>query len=451
MAYPQRKRVAFVSAPAQDVAPRDVTSILLHVEPGSDGMGHEVYAKSVEDVEAHLSALGSEMEEWQLGIRRLGAQDVAPTDARNAWHAAVSELLGHLSDVLTDDAWSLIDTKLWNAVSALTGAAPQAGVQAAPITLQDCLNEFDFLEGLVNQHTYIEIARKAFEIAARATQPAAQPADAQTPDVAKMREALEFYAHGGHFMLADESAWDTVSGEPPNLWCDDAGTATIEDGSIAKAALAAAPAATQEVPTEQHSYVVFTRPGMVPERKGPYPTPALIEAALRELQAAHPDATSMVITLSEHQWPQSGVEWIDMHGDQRKGRLIAAPQPAARYDMYAEGAAFQAWWNAHQAHPAHTLITENAAHAAWQERAKRAAAHSPPSGGSGQLAGGQQDARYRLLDEGDTIQADDEFVGDDGTSWEHPTALFVGMRYINWLKTGRRRIGARAQQDGGAQ
>jgi hypothetical protein len=77
-----------------------------------------------------------------------------------------------------------------------------------------------------------------------------------------------------------------------------------------------------------------------------------------------------------------------------------------------------------------------------------ASAHPYPSGDSGQVAGGE-DARYRLLDEGDTIQADDEFVGDDGTSWVHSGALFVGMRYINWLKTGRRRIEARAQQDGG--
>lgn len=58
---------------------------------------------------------------------------------------------------------------------------------------------------------------------------------AQPP--AGWREALEFYAQGRHFGLSDESAWDTVSGEPQNFWCDEAGTATIEDGSIAKLAL----------------------------------------------------------------------------------------------------------------------------------------------------------------------------------------------------------------------
>ena len=35
----------------------------------------------------------------------------------------VSELLGHISDVLPDNAFNKIDTAKWNAVSALVGAA----------------------------------------------------------------------------------------------------------------------------------------------------------------------------------------------------------------------------------------------------------------------------------------------------------------------------------------
>lgn len=49
----------------------------------------------------------------------------------------------------------------------------------------------------------------------------------------KLRAALTFYADGSHFNLSDDTAWDTVSGEPQNWWCDEAGTATVEDGSIA--------------------------------------------------------------------------------------------------------------------------------------------------------------------------------------------------------------------------
>jgi hypothetical protein len=45
--------------------------------------------------------------------------------------------------------------------------------------------------------------------------------------------ALRFYASGQHFSRSDDTAWDTTSGEPQNWWCDEAGTATIEDGAIA--------------------------------------------------------------------------------------------------------------------------------------------------------------------------------------------------------------------------
>lgn len=60
-------------------------------------------------------------------------------------------------------------------------------------------------------------------------------------DEATMRvvvDALKFYADGHHFALADADAWDTVSGEPQNFQCDEAGTATVEDGTLAKMALA---------------------------------------------------------------------------------------------------------------------------------------------------------------------------------------------------------------------
>jgi len=52
----------------------------------------------------------------------------------------------------------------------------------------------------------------------------------------RMREALTFYAQGEHFHF-DRAAWDTVSGEPQNYWCDEEGTATVEDGTIAKLAI----------------------------------------------------------------------------------------------------------------------------------------------------------------------------------------------------------------------
>ncbi|WP_053284510.1 hypothetical protein [Comamonas testosteroni] len=55
-------------AEVQNLQALAVTSILLDVVPGSDGMGHEVYATSVEDVVDKLSDLGSRLEDYQLGI-----------------------------------------------------------------------------------------------------------------------------------------------------------------------------------------------------------------------------------------------------------------------------------------------------------------------------------------------------------------------------------------------
>ncbi|MGB3290986.1 MAG: hypothetical protein WBA83_17065 [Burkholderiaceae bacterium] len=60
----------------------------------------------------------------------------------------------------------------------------------------------------------------------------------QEAEIARLREALQFYADQDHFIISDDDAWDTVSGEPQNYFCDEAGTATVEDGSIARAALA---------------------------------------------------------------------------------------------------------------------------------------------------------------------------------------------------------------------
>lgn len=77
----------------------------------------------------------------------------------------------------------------------------------------------------------------AMRVPAEATDPDVVLRDCQQ-EIERLREALTFYAEKGHFILSDDCAWDTVSGEPPNYWCDEAGTATVEDGSIARLVLA---------------------------------------------------------------------------------------------------------------------------------------------------------------------------------------------------------------------
>ncbi len=48
---------------------------------------------------------------------------------------------------------------------------------------------------------------------------------------------------------------------------------------------------------------------------------------------------------------------------------------------------------------------------------------------------------YRLLGAGEIIQANDEFIANDGVTWSAAgTGIWVGMPYTHVLKTARRRI-----------
>jgi hypothetical protein len=74
--------------------------------------------------------------------------------------------------------------------------------------------------------------------------------------IAMLEKALSYYADGCHLALSEPDAWDTVSGEPANFLCDEAGTATVENGTVAKCALAGNPLADDEerkVSTAQQS------------------------------------------------------------------------------------------------------------------------------------------------------------------------------------------------------
>lgn len=69
------------------------------------------------------------------------------------------------------------------------------------------------------------------------SKPEDAPSAAASAEVVRLREALQFYARRDHFQLHQPDAWDTVSGEPVNFYEDESNTATVEDGSVAKAAL----------------------------------------------------------------------------------------------------------------------------------------------------------------------------------------------------------------------
>lgn len=73
-----------------------VESILLDVTPGWDGMGHEVYANSVEQVERKLTDMGERLENAELERDRLRAEldamKAQGSDAVNAAYAAMQTL-----------------------------------------------------------------------------------------------------------------------------------------------------------------------------------------------------------------------------------------------------------------------------------------------------------------------------------------------------------------------
>lgn len=91
------------------------------------------------------------------------------------------------------------------------------------------------------------MARINDRCAERAAAPVAHDQAQSVPDrVAMLEKALKFYADGEHFHLHDADAWDTVSGEPANFYEDESNTATVEDGSVAKMALAGTPVADDD-------------------------------------------------------------------------------------------------------------------------------------------------------------------------------------------------------------
>jgi hypothetical protein len=67
-------------------------------------------------------------------------------------------------------------------------------------------------------------------------------------------------------------------------------------------------------------FVIVQRPGMVPERKGPWPG-RMLEDGVRELYQQHPDAVVIVMRgLPDDCWPEHGKEFL---------AILDAERPAA--------------------------------------------------------------------------------------------------------------------------
>ena len=92
----------------------------------------DIAIERIAELEAQLSAIGACGVE---PLRKQAEHKAAPADTTAAWVRPVSELLGHISDVLPDNAFNKIDTATGNAVSALVGATTQAA--DAPVALPE--------------------------------------------------------------------------------------------------------------------------------------------------------------------------------------------------------------------------------------------------------------------------------------------------------------------------
>lgn len=109
-----------------------VTNIMLEVVPGHNGMGEEVFAKSVSEVEQVLSKMSNQLEDYILGItvHPLLKEKLAAMEAR------VSELEAALNDcekliLITGDLYKILPDKLRDKVSSLLATAKGSQVLSA--------------------------------------------------------------------------------------------------------------------------------------------------------------------------------------------------------------------------------------------------------------------------------------------------------------------------------
>lgn len=131
----------------------------------------------------------------------------------------------------------------WNA--ALKAAAAYEAERAQPATLSATFD--DATKAVIKAAAFEVLADKAtpdsmfgfgagagWAIDAIGPPPVVQAVPTREDLIA----ALDFYAKREHFIVRDSDAWDTVNGEPENYWCHEYGTATVEDGTLARLTLA---------------------------------------------------------------------------------------------------------------------------------------------------------------------------------------------------------------------
>jgi hypothetical protein len=108
-------------------------------------------------------------------------------------------------------------------------------------------------------------------------------------------------------------------------------------------------------------------------------TSGVVEANARFTAGANPAAVLALIALARRAQPEGEAPQADLTRRQK------------------ENAEFAEWWASSGQQATHDLTTENAAHATWQERARRAATLSPLCGAQHAESGKEAQSAYEIL------------------------------------------------------
>ena len=178
------------------------------------------------------------LEGWRAGVEAVAAMIEKKADdyAAEFGHidmGALSFGIGHRADIKRDHHSSLVE--LAEEVRTML-AAPIAQTEQNKLALHRAITHYEAaLQAAFPSGSPAHVSLQWDEARRQAKPDTAQTAP--QPELSGLVEALVYYANGDHMLLADPDAWDTCSGEPLNFLHDEAGTASVEDGTIAKAAL----------------------------------------------------------------------------------------------------------------------------------------------------------------------------------------------------------------------
>ncbi|GEM_PF-624491 len=214
--------------------------------------------KAVRNLGAELGAAKAENEKLHGLLREVIACQAAHYGDATDLHLAMITLADRLKGALSQQADPAETTEAYTAVDMATAAAQgfrdgQAAVEpAAAQDEQEVAAVIGFYEGereprLLSWNVLPNGEHRLYTRLAQTE---------QQPEQSGLIKALEYYANGNHLLLADPDAWDACSGEPLNFLHDDAGTASVEDGSIARVALEAYRAAPIAQTEQQPAFLL---------------------------------------------------------------------------------------------------------------------------------------------------------------------------------------------------